>query len=189
VIRNVPLLLALLTLTATFPSGACADFYRYTDGSGAVNITNSLDSVPKKYRSTMKVVREDPAPKKAAVPETAQEPVSVTPVSQTVAPANAAARLDELSGRFPWLKPLLYLAAIVALWAVIIKVTSLLPSRLLGRVIYVAFAVGVVTFLYKSYAEHVVETTHKLKEDAAAVAQKAAERQDALRREAEGPGH
>jgi hypothetical protein len=180
-IKTIPLLFMLCTLTAAFAPNAFADFYQYTDGGGAVNITNKLDAVPRRYRSTMKVVREDPARKKAAHSEPAPpEVVSIEPASQSVAPANLAGRLDELGSRFPWFKPLLYLFAILAVFTLITKVTTLIPSRLFGRLIYLAFTVGVLFLLYKSYAEHLVQTTRKLKEDAAEVARKGAARQEAV---------
>jgi hypothetical protein len=181
-IKTIRLLFAIGICTAAFAPKVFADFYQYTDGSGVVSITNRIDGVPKKYRATMKVVREEPSSKKAAQPEAVQpEPVSIEPVSQSVAPANLAGRFEELGNRFPWFKPVVYLAVIVAIFTLITKVTVLLPSRLLGRVIYVAFTAGVLVFIYKSYSAHVVETTRKLKEDAEAVARKAAARQDAIK--------
>lgn len=181
-IKRVRLLFAIGTFTAAFAPEVWADFYQYTDGSGVVSITNKLDGVPKKYRSTMKVVREEPAAKKVVRSEPVQtEPVSIETTSQSVAPANLAGRFDELGNRFPWFKPAVYLAVIVAIFTLITKVTVLLPSRLLGRVIYLAFTVGVLAFIYKSYSAHVVETTQKLKGEAEAVARKAAARQEATK--------
>ena len=53
------MLICLLCSTA-----ASADMYKYTDDSGAVCMTNSLESVPKKFRPKMTIIKED-APKPA----------------------------------------------------------------------------------------------------------------------------
>jgi len=37
-------------------SSACADYYRYKNNKGIICITNNLNSIPPKYRSTMKVI-------------------------------------------------------------------------------------------------------------------------------------
>jgi hypothetical protein len=46
-----------------------ADMYKYTDDSGSVCMTNSLESVPKKYRGTMTVIREEKPTQKKLLPE------------------------------------------------------------------------------------------------------------------------
>ena len=41
---------------------ARADYYTYTDRNGVVCMTNRADKVPAKYRSGMKVIREETWP-------------------------------------------------------------------------------------------------------------------------------
>lgn len=152
---------------------ALADYYKYTDRQGVVSITNKLESVPAKYRSTMKVVRETPkaAPgaasqaQQAQPPEAAPEAVSDPAGAQEQAQAPAG-KFAELSARFPWFKPLVYLAVILALFVAVLKVSTLLPSPLLSKAICIAFFLGVSVFLYKSYVAHVVESTARIKENA-----------------------
>ena len=169
---SIVMLCLSLLLHSALVGEALADYYKYTDGRGVVNITNKLESVPAKYRSNMKVVREAPKPEPAAgiqaqqaqpeaAPAAAAEQESVQPAAQ--APAG---KFAELSARFPWFRPLVYLAVIVLLTAVVFKVSSLLPSPLLSKAICIAFFLGVFVFLYKAYVTHMVESTVKIKENA-----------------------
>lgn len=162
-------LLCLSHLSAS--PGALADYYKYTDSNGVVSITNKLESVPAKYRSTMKVVRETP-PKDAGAVRLAEpqpEPAGAAAPEQESAQApdqEPEGKFAQLSARFPWFKPLVYLAVIVVLFVVVLKVTSLLPSPLLAKAICVAFFLGVSVFLYKAYVAHLVEGTAKIKDNA-----------------------
>ena len=168
---SIVMLCLSLLLHSALVGEALADYYKYTDGRGVVNITNKLESVPAKYRSNMKVVREAPKPEPAAnqaqqaqpeaAPAAAADQESVQPAAQ--APAG---KFAELSARFPWFRPLVYLAVIVLLTAVVFKVSSLLPSPLLSKAICIAFFLGVFVFLYKAYVTHVVESTVKIKDTA-----------------------
>lgn len=183
--KALPMLLLISLIASAFATEGLADLYRYTDRDGVVCMTNSLEKVPQRYRSSVKVIREERKPDQArkelpAEPVSPPEAVTVLPTSHSVAPANLAARFESAAQRLPWLKPLACLAAILLLFALITKVTVLLPSRLLGKAIYFAFGAGVIFFLYKSYAAHLVESTEKLKQEATAAAKKAAERQDPL---------
>ncbi len=164
------MLLAVVGLTWLTPALSSADYYKYTDNRGTVNITNKLESVPSRYRSTMKVVREEkkkapaaelqstagaeqqaaPALEQQAVPEPEQKPES---------------SFSRLCGRFVWLKPLLYVMGGVALFVVVIKVASQL-GPMLSKVIYLSFFLGVFVFLYKAYAEYVVTSSARIKENA-----------------------
>lgn len=164
-------------------SDALADYYKYTDSHGVVSITNKLESVPAKYRSTMKVIKEDAPAKKepgaqrqeeAVAPEQAPQPSAEAPAPGTYG------KFEELSGRFPWFKPLIYLAVIVALFTAVTKITTLISSRLLSKVIYIVFSLSVFLFLFKTYSAHVVESSQKLKQDAVSAVKKTREVKDPL---------
>lgn len=45
-----------LVLASLLPTEAVADFFKYTDNSGALIITNRFEDVPLKYRKRVKVV-------------------------------------------------------------------------------------------------------------------------------------
>ena len=183
----LPILLLCLFVSADFAAvpEALADYYKYTDSQGMISITNKLDSVPARYRSTMKVVREEPK-KAAGAGKEAQQPERYEPeVVEATASEQAAAlpvqapagKFAELSARFVWFKPLAYLAGFIALFVAIVKVTSLLPSPLLSKMIYLGFFLGVFVFVYQAYVAHVVESSLKIKENAAAMMKKSTVRE------------
>jgi len=147
-----------------------------------ISITNKLESVPPKYRATMKVVHEAPKPEPTAgkdpQPQPEPDQAAATKAATDAAPAAApAGRFRELTERYVWLKPLLYMSAILALFVGVTKITSLLPS-LLSRLIYVAFFVGVFVFVYQRYVEHIVESSHQIKEKTVRIMKKSALPQD-----------
>jgi hypothetical protein len=144
-------------------------------------MTNKLDTVPQKYRSRVKVIREetlskqDPGARKQQA-EPAQEESS-TPVAAVV-PAQAPApqgKLAQLSARYIWFEPLLYLAGFFVALLVVIKLTSLVPSAALSKLIYLSFFLGVGVFLYQAYVKHVVEESLAVKEKAVNMVKKTRE--------------
>lgn len=144
---------------------ARADYYRYTDNRGVICITNNLNAIPPKYRSTMKTIREDkPATKdkerltqtpRAGSPSV-REPEGAGHEPQAAAPSQSDSRLKQLMERFPLIKLLLLIAGIVAAAIIIVKLTSLIPSPQLARLINIAFFLGLFVFAYKLYADNLV---------------------------------
>ena len=176
------LLFGAFCLNCVVPSDLFADYYKYTDRHGVVSITNKLDSVPAKYRSTMKVVREDPkpAPGVAAQVPAAQPAEAAVPEQAANAspePTPSPGKFAELSSRHAWFKPLVFVAGFLALFVAIIKLTSQISSPLLSRLIYLSFFFGVFVFLYKSYVAHVVESTTKIKANATAIMKNSMQRE------------
>ncbi len=159
---------------------ARADYYKYIDKSGAVCITNNLKSVPEKYRASMKVIREESLEKKdqsqnrqggtvsAASPETAPE----SREANSAAAAEPTSTYGRLAARFPWFKPLLFVAAIFCAFVLVTKLVSILPSPLMARVIYLAFFLGIFAFTYKAYADHVVDSYSTVKKKVLALFEK-----------------
>lgn len=186
--------LALLALALLLPvSGALADYYKYTDSRGVTNMTNKLESVPARYRATMTVVREEPKKAPAASqsdrqaeqapPAQAEQSAAPAQAEQSAAPAQAPeGKFAELSARFAWFKPLVYVGIGLALLVVVMKVTALLPSPMLAKAIWAGFFFGVSVFLYTSYVKNLVEGTHQVKEKAVGMMKKS------MVREAPAPG-
>jgi hypothetical protein len=165
-----------LLLVVSLVCAASADYYTYRDGRGVVNMTNNLESVPKKFRATMKVVKEDSPP-----PVTRTAPATTAPEAREQAvepaaaqPAGPFARLAE--GR-PWLKPLMVVGGLLALFLLVVWVTSHLSSPQLARVIYLAFFLGVFTFAYAAYARHLADGYASLKQKMVAMFIKSSERE------------
>jgi hypothetical protein len=186
IMLSIVLLCILCLATFATVPGALAEYYKYTDKRGVTSITNKLDAVPAKYRSAMKVIRDDfltkndPGAQKQVLQS---EPEETATPKQAIAPAPAAApagKFAELSARFVWFKPLVYLGGFLSLFVVVIKLTTVIPSPLLSKLIYLAFFLGVFTFIYQAYAEHVVGSSRNIKEKAASIIKKSTAREEAV---------
>lgn len=181
---TIRLFLSLLCLSFFVTvSTALADYYTYTDGKGVITMTNRIDAVPKKYRSSMKVVKEEP---KKLSPD--RQPEQAAPArdegSSAAAPAPAPqSTYGALCDRFVWLRPLSYLAGILALFLAVVKITSLISSALISRLIYLVFSLAVFGFLYQAYLGNVMQQTRKAMDDAKSIVEKSKTRQDSLRPE------
>jgi hypothetical protein len=176
----------LVCLGASGGGVARANYYKYTDKSGAVCITNNRDAVPPKYRASMKVIREESLagkdqgvhqegmPGGAGPPEAAPQSLEQKNVAPTEEPTSTYGRL---AARFPWFKPLLFIALALIAFILVTKLSSVLPSPLLARVIYLAFFLGLFVFAYKSYADHVTESYFTIKNTVLAMFEKANRRE------------
>ncbi|ACH40297.1 protein of unknown function, DUF4124-containing [Citrifermentans bemidjiense Bem] len=175
------ILLAMVGMTWFLPAHSSADYYKYTDNRGTVNITNKLESVPARYRSTMKVVREEKKKAPAAEQQsTGAEQQAVPALEQQAVPEperKPDTAFSRLCGRFVWLKPLLYVMGGLALFVGVIQVASMLASPMLSKLIYISFFFGVFVFLYKAYAEYMVASTAKIKENAVTIMKKSTNRE------------
>ena len=186
--RTFLLLPVLFCVTLGSVPTALADYYKYTDASGGVNITNKLDAVPQKYRSRVKVITDDTLTKKdtgarKAQPAAGQEESSTSQAgasasSPAVAPVPAPeGKFAQFSARHAWFTPLLYLAGIFVLLLAVIKLASVVPSPQLSKMIYLSFFIGVSVFLYKAYVEHVVADSLAVKEKAVTMMKKSVVRE------------
>jgi hypothetical protein len=184
------LLPLLLTLFAASAQTAHADYYKYTDGTGSVCITNKIESVPPKYRATMKVIREETLAAKDKVkrPEPLRDAKPV-PAASAPAPAKAAAPAEEptstygqLAARYTWFKPALIVGAVILLYLIVRKIAVALPSALFARLLCIVFFLGVFVFLYVSYARYLSSSYYTFKTKMLALFEKS------NRREAPGPG-
>ncbi len=160
---------------------ARADYYRYTDRSGAVVLTNDLGSVPKAYRKKMKVIRDealeakDPAPKKHSAAEEAIKEEQQD--EQAAAAAATASRSDKLFARFPWAKPLAIVAGVIAVLFVGRRLVAAIPFPQLARVINIALFLGVFVFVYTVYARYLVDEYFSVKDKVIAMFKKANQRE------------
>lgn len=160
---------SLLLLEGNRPANA--DYYRYTDKTGTVCMTNTLDSVPHKYRATMKVIREETLAKKdrrtrIESPHDAppQPAAGVAPEEKKdVTPPEQASPLTRLASAPPWEKAALIACVIACLFLIVRKLTNLLPSALLAKVVCLAFFLGTFVFLYKTYTDHLTNSFFTIK--------------------------
>ncbi len=162
------IIVPLLALAGTLAPNASvhADYYKYKDSKGTICITNKLDSVPNKYRSTMKVIREEktrrvdresqPALPSAVAPATPEQSSSRGGV-QSAAPSQVDSSADGLAVRFPWVKAVLVVLGLAAALLTVAKLTSMISSPQLSRLISIVFFAGLFLFTYKVYADHLVD--------------------------------
>ncbi len=160
-------ILFLLLLISAFAQDppSFADYYKYMDNKGTICITNNLNSVPRKYRSNMKIVHEEmPAkakngnqPQTPSVGISAPGAPSVPVAGTTDTSPRSDSRFALLTARFPWIKPLLGIAAIVAAFLVLFKLRPLIPSPQLARLLTLAIFLAIFVFSYKLYADYLVD--------------------------------
>jgi hypothetical protein len=113
----------------------------------------------------MKVIRED-KPGRLEMGSQTQTPQGLSPVDrepavagherQAAIPSQSDSRIVQFMERFPLIKLLIIISGIVAASIIIIKLTSLIPSPQLARLINIAFFLGLFVFAYKLYAENLV---------------------------------
>jgi hypothetical protein len=182
--------LLLLILVSAMAQSAHADYYKYTDGTGSVCITNKIESVPLKYRATMKVIREETLAAKDKVkrPEPLRDAQPV-PAASAPAPAKTAAAAEEptstysrLAARHAWFKPALIVGAVILLYLIVRKIAAALPSALFARLLCIVFFLGVFVFLYVSYTRYLSSSYFTFKTKMFALFEKS------NRREAPEPG-
>lgn len=177
--KNVlpPLLILLICLSCALPSRLLADYYRYTDSRGIVHMTNRLESVPQKFRASMRVIREEPKKEAAGQAAPALDSAGESASAPQEAPEQKQGLFARLSSRHVWIKPLAVVAAITLLFLAVVKLASWLSSPMLARVIYISFFAGVMVFLYKSYVTYLVDGSMKLKDRAVIMMKKASNRE------------
>lgn len=144
---------------------ACADYYKYKDNKGVICITNKRNAIPPEYRSTMKVIREDTTVRQDGGSQTqtpqegvplVREPAAAGQARQAATTSQSDSPIAQLMARFPLIKLLIIIAGIVAASVIIMKLTSLIPSSQLARLINIVFFLGLFVFAYKLYADSLV---------------------------------
>ena len=95
----------------------------------------------------------------------------------TAPPAKTEGRFGELSDRFPGFKPLVVVAGFFTALLLVVKISSLISSPQLVRVIYLSFFLTVFVYGYKVYADHVVGSYFSVKQKVLSMFMKANERE------------
>jgi hypothetical protein len=158
-------------------SSARADMYQYTDKSGTVCMTNSLESVPRAQRKSVKIISEEPKPK-TAVPVTTPGGNTVTPAQAEVQSiiADKSPPSSTAVGRTIPIKSIAVVGMIGFLFLVS-RLTRSLSSPQLAKVIYIAFFLGTFTLGYKLYADHLANGFVGIKQKMLAMFAKAQQRE------------
>ncbi len=165
-------ILLLLTIAGVFAQNrpAFADYYKYTDNKGTICITNDPKAVPGRYRSTMKVIREEkPADGQLQTPTgripAVQEQSSSVRERLAAPTVRTQSRFGKLVTSFPWLEPLIAIGSVVATFLFLIKLRAMVSSPQLAKPIALVLFLGVFVFVFKIYVDHLVtgHTTFRTK--------------------------
>lgn len=210
---NVIAALLSLAIISLLPAVSSADFYRYYDESGGVNVTNDYKSIPERYRASVTVTTDKQLEKKArardrqersesgrvvqgqrlnqppqAAPAqsvTAESSPSVSTPQKEAAPPVATGKTNWLSRQVPMLKVIGVMALLIAGFIVVGRVASSLAPRSLAIVIKIAMIAAIGVFLTKGFSEKIAEAFAKIKEESG-VAQKAVDkRSEKIQQQAE----
>jgi hypothetical protein len=166
--------LILFLFFLLIPLIASADFYKYLDESGGVNVTNDYNSVPERYRAGVTVVSESDLQKKAQARDkqfrdlrTREEeqrrrrevaaPLKVAPESQpaidsksetTTLKSAVTGEPDSTGRKFGWFErqlPLLKVSGIIVLFLAAAVVVGRLISALVPRTLGIVIRIALFT--------------------------------------------
>lgn len=196
------------------PVAAFADFYKYLDETGGLNVTNDYNSIPERYRAGITIVKESDLQKKAQAREKQvrdervrankslpkSEPAAQTqtlpesssgaavPMNEKAGSVSENSSSNKSTGWFARQAPLLKIAALIALFigfaAVAGKLVSTLVPRTLGVIIRIALFVGVIVYVFKAYSENVVKAFAVMKSETDAIQNSAVKRIERIEKQA-----
>lgn len=166
--RNIPGTILIIT-GITFYSVALADIYKYTDDSGSVCITNTLQNVPKKFRSSMSVVKEDAPVQKKLLPEVQKrttDPVpSVQPAIHQKEQQNHAVPVPP-DNRQKYINTALVIAGLVAVYFVLGKIFEYIGFQKVGIALFLLTVLLGGVYLYGLYIQEMSAIFGALRKDA-----------------------
>lgn len=146
---------------------AGADMYKYVDDSGAVYITNSLASVPKRFRASMTVVKEEQAAPQKLLPAVQKRSSDPLPQaqsdSQPVVQAEAAPAPDN---RQKYLRSALIVGGIIAAYFLLGRLGGALGSPRVGTLLFLLLLLVGGVYLYGLYVRELHGVFGKLRKDA-----------------------
>ena len=169
--KRFPLFKAVLLSTLLgIVSPVGADMYKYVDDAGSVTITNNIDSVPKKYRASMKVVKEEtPLSQQKLLPEIQKRKIDPTPSFQTAQPQSQLQKESSettADKREQYINTGLVIAGLIAGYFILIRLTGSLGFPGTGMVAFVLLVLTSGAYLYKLYIQEMSATFTNLHKDA-----------------------
>lgn len=187
-------ILLVLFFQLSAPLLTYADFYRYYDESGGVNVTNEYSSVPERYRASIMVVKDTDLEKKSrerdkrtraeqvnlerqrrrsgtakqAQPSPAVSSAAMQPDEKTEAgPAKIPATIKPgwFARQLPLLKVMALISLCIAFAVVAGKLISPLLPRTLGTIVRIALFAGVIVYVFNAYSDRVAKAFVILKSE------------------------
>ena len=157
----------LFCLLFCFTGTAFADLYKYVDANGVVCMTNALESVPKRYRTSLTVVKEDqPAPKKL-LPEV--QKINSDPLPQPAAESrqtlqNTAPTATGDNSRY--LHTGLIISSVVVAYFLLGRLAAALGTPRVGTILFLLLVLGGGIYLYGLYINEMRVMFSSLRKDA-----------------------
>ncbi len=175
--RGVFLTSIFLLITFCYIFDVYADIYKYTDDTGSVCITNSLEKVPKRFRSSMTVVKEDvlqQSQQKKMLPEAQKrttDPVSAPQGAQVqTEPQNEVQPLNNDS-RKKFINTAAIIAGLVAIYFILGKISEYIGFQRVGTVLFLMIVLTGGVYLYGMYIKELSAVYASLRKDAQGVRQ------------------
>ncbi len=160
-------LIVVLSVSAAVVSSVHADMYKYQDGSGAVCLTNTLDSVPKEYRKGMTVVREEaPKQEKLLPPLPAGKPARIEQVDLAESVGVPSTPMVQTGERYKHVKGGLILAAMIAGSFIVGRLAGAIGSPRLGNLLFLAILLAGGVYIYGMYIVELRSVFNGLRSDA-----------------------
>lgn len=151
-------------------SVAYADMYKYVDDTGSVVITNSIESVPKKYRTSMKVIKEEiPLSQQKLLPEVQKRKTDPTPSTQSVQTQRELQKESQgitADSREKYINTGFVLAAIIVGYFIMTRLTGSLGFPRMGMIAFLLLVLTGGVYLYNLYIKEMSATFSKLRKDA-----------------------
>lgn len=155
----------LLSLLVAAP--AHADMYKYQDETGAVSITNDLNSVPKKYRRGMTVVREESATPQKLLPPVQPKAEDLTRTQGTTPQIEQkSAEVSPTANRARFIKTGIVIIGMLLACISLLKLAASLGYPGVGKVLFLTVILLGGVYLYGIYVKELEAAYAGLKTNA-----------------------
>ena len=170
--------------------------YKYVDKNGTESFTNSLDSVPEKYRKTAVIIKEKRGrePKEPAVPSPENKPENKPDNKLENKPGNKDESSAEQEGKISKIirsaeefvaTGLFQTGAAVIVFLILFifagKIGSLLGFKDIGSIFRILLVLLLLVFLYSIYSREVVDTFTTIKQEVRSIKKQSNEKDEKVR--------
>lgn len=196
------------------PVRSFADFYKYNDDSGVVNVTNDFSAVPERFRAGITVVKDSELEKKVRIREkqvvnervrgekqsthkfyglSSQAHQESPPATKANSALDIATTpVSEKSGRksgwlgrqLPFIKVSGTILALLTGTVVLVKMLTALLPRVLGTVVRIAFFIGVAIYVFSMFSERISNAFIVMKSETDAIQKSAEKRAERIEKQA-----
>lgn len=156
--------LAIILLIIAAAPSVLADMYRYQDESGSVCMTNNLDSVPRKFRKGMTIVRDEAPGQSKLLPSAGKQ--QETKQLEDVAPLSTPTPVSPGTNRERFIRTGLVVVAVVILCFVISRIAAAVSLQKIGTLLVLLLLLVGGVYLYGLYIQELRTVFDKLRGNA-----------------------